>query len=70
MRQVNFRQVIEEILATYEINETELGRRVGITQQSINKLRRGVHIEPSYAVGAKLVAMHDARPLMKGGARK
>ena len=70
MRQVNFKQVIEETLAAHAINETALAERVGCVQQTINKLRRGIIVQPNYALGAKLVAIWEARPLINGGARK
>lgn len=59
---VNFRRIVEEVLADYPMTETALAARVGVVQQTISKLRRGVIVNPSYEVGAKLVSIWEARP--------
>lgn len=70
MRTVDFKRVVTEVVEAYALTEQELATRLGCSQQTVSRLRKGIGGDPAYGLGAKLVAMHDARPLLKGGSRK
>ena len=59
MSNVNFVEAIMVIQQATGMSDEELAKRCGVQRATISALRRGVTRQPSYALGAKLVAMRD-----------
>jgi predicted transcriptional regulator len=59
---ISFPDLIERVLDSYGISEAQLARMVGTTQPTINRLRRGVHKQPGYMTGAKLMELLEKAP--------
>jgi transcriptional regulator with XRE-family HTH domain len=62
MENITFSEIVERVLESYGISEAELARRVGTTQATVNRWRRGQIKEPGYMAGTKLVKMFDKAP--------
>lgn len=58
----NFQRVVAETMEAYNWTEVDLAKRIGITQPSLNRIRRGQTKEPRFTVGVKLVALWEDRP--------
>lgn len=61
MREVNFQRVITELSAATGMTDEEIAKKCGVQRATIAAIRRGQTKQPSYALGAKLVAMWEAR---------
>jgi transcriptional regulator with XRE-family HTH domain len=66
---VDFARITQEILDSYGWLERELAAELGITQGSVNQLKRGMIRDPIYPIGATLLELHSRRP-RGSGARK
>lgn len=56
-----FQQMIIELLDQAALTEKRLGDEVGLSQASINRIKRGKQTDINYAAGKKLVDLHAAK---------
>jgi len=47
-------QILEKLMVDYGVSQTELARRTGVPQPSINRFIRGKTKSPSYSTTSKL----------------
>lgn len=51
-----WKEIIDEIARREGLTEAEIGRMVGVSQPTINRLRHGKQ-EPTYRVGSLLISL-------------
>ncbi len=61
MREVNFSRVVIEVQSAYGMTDRELAEHCKVQPNTIKAIREGKTQQPGYALGAKLVAMWEAR---------
>ena len=61
-RDINFARLVAEIQAAAGLDDEALAALLGVHRTTVLRLRTGDRTDPSYALGAELVRMHDSRP--------
>lgn len=58
----NFAKITKDVLAAYDWTECQLAERLGTTQPTVNRIKRGKRRFPRYDLAVRLIALYDARP--------
>lgn len=60
--ETNFAEMTVAVLASYELSEADLAKRLGVSQPTIHRIKSGAVKSPNYHLGAKIHELYESRP--------
>lgn len=55
-------EMVEAVMDSYGWSETDLGKEIGVSQSTVNRMRRLPDHPVSFQAGLKLVRLYEQRP--------